>query len=102
MNAQPTLGPWNAYRKTFRSNSLGVYGVSGQLLATVDVHQIANRATIDRRTLDARLMASAPKLLAALIKCVAQLELIDGMVHDERSALIEGCEAIAKATGSTT
>ena len=99
MNAQPTLGPWNAYRKTFRSNNLGVYGVSGKLLATVDVHQIANQATIDRRTLDARLMAAAPELLDALIDL---LEAADEAWSPYRPCSNGARAAIAKATGSTT
>ena len=50
---------------------------------------------------DLRLIAAAPMLLAALIKCADQLEIISGMVHDERMALIEARAAIAAATGET-
>ncbi len=53
------------------------------------------------READARLIAAAPMLLEALRKCAAQLEIISGMVHDERMALIEARAAIAAATGET-
>ena len=45
------------------------------------------------------LVLAAPDLLAALRKCVVQLDMISGKVHDERQALIDAHAAIAKATG---
>lgn len=47
---------------------------------------------------DLALVLAAPELLDALRKCVAELEIIKGAVHDERMALIAGHAAIAKAT----
>lgn len=51
---------------------------------------------------NARLIASAPSLLHALKKCMAQLEILlpsSGVTHDERQAIIDGKNAIAEAEG---
>lgn len=51
---------------------------------------------------NARLIASAPRLLHALKKCMAQLEILlpsSGVTHDERQAIIDGNNAIAEAEG---
>jgi hypothetical protein len=56
----------------------------------------------EERLADARLIAAAPDLLAALRKILHQFELNlpkHGVVHDERQALIDAHAAIAKATG---
>lgn len=50
----------------------------------------------------ASMITAAPYLLAALKKCLAQLEIVlpeSGRVHDETQAIIDGYAAISKAKG---
>jgi len=78
-------------------------GSGGDYSNPADVYEVIAdgrvRVAENLHPADARLIAAAPELLAALEACVAQLAIITGQVHDERSALIKGCAAIAKATG---
>ena len=53
----------------------------------------------DQMRTDARLIAAAPELLAALKKCAKALQLTNGMTHAEIIALGDAERAIAKATG---
>jgi hypothetical protein len=64
-----TKGTWRSSFKTTKTNNLGIYTDDGSLLATLDVHQLATPPVMARRKQDARLMAAAPELLAALIRC---------------------------------
>ena len=50
---------------------------------------------------DARLIAAAPDLLAALQHLLAEVSeaSIVGIVHDERAAFMKARDAVAKATG---
>jgi hypothetical protein len=53
---------------------------------------------------NAHLIAAAPDLLAALVKCREQISILlptTGIVHDERMALACADAAIAKATGES-
>lgn len=58
--------PWNASLKTKKTNNIGIYNRVGELVATLDVHQCATAATQERRMREARMMAAAPELVAAV------------------------------------
>ena len=88
MNA-PTLGPWRASLKTRKTNNIGIYNRVGELVATIDVHQLASLEGRRRKWAEACAMAAAPELLEALQACRAQWI---------RSANAEQClAAIARA-----
>lgn len=59
--------PWNARLKTKKTNNIGIYNRVGELVATLDVHQCATEATQTRRMREARMMAAAPELVAAVL-----------------------------------
>jgi hypothetical protein len=86
-----TPGPWKAKFQGGKHGRVYVANMNGQNV--VDAGAVS--------VVDATLIAAAPELLTALIKCADQLEIIKGMVHDERAALIDARAAIAKATGET-
>lgn len=85
-----TKAPWSA---SWDCNGLGYVGLG----PNCTVAHIVVPPSGDQEA-NARLIAAAPELLLALQKCVAQLEMITGLVHDERAALIDARAAIAKAT----
>jgi hypothetical protein len=59
--------PWNASLKTKKTHNIGIYNRVGELVATLDVHQCATEATQARRMREARMMAAAPELVAAVL-----------------------------------
>jgi len=71
-----TPGTWRASFKTNRTNNLGIYTDAGLLLATVEVHQLADKQVMERRKQDARLMAAGPALLKALQACADYMSCI--------------------------
>ena len=71
---QRLFEPWNASLKTKKTNNIGIYNRVGELVATLDVHQCATEATQARRMREARMMAAAPDLLAALTALMAEVE----------------------------
>ena len=95
MTTQHTPGPW------FANDSLQLFAETGQHIASLD----SSTEGFEGGTLyaNARLIAAAPDLLAALIA------FDDAFSHycegdpdsDEVSALYQAREAIAKATGET-
>ena len=94
-----TRGPWHFQRSSKNTLHIGVYGTDGSSITLV---RVAADFQFERRFADASLIAAAPDLLAALVKCEVQLSMIVGMVHDERCALTDARIAIAKATGATS
>jgi len=83
--------PWNASLKTKKTNNIGIYNRVGELVATLDVHQCATAATQERRMREARMMAAAPELLAALEELMyARTDKAEKMTRD----------AIYKAVGA--
>lgn len=104
MNTKHTPGPWRFSFKTTKTNNIGIYDQHGSLLATVDVHQIANKQTMQRRSSDARLIAAAPELLEALQAIEPFLDSIicyaSTMNEHEPNRIAHNARAaIAKATG---
>ncbi len=103
ISAAHTRGPWQALAEEcdkpyirVRGTALGGrYKIANVITPVYD--GIHSREAEETRA-NARLIAAAPELLAALRKCVAQLEMTTGMVNDERCALIDARAAIAKAT----
>lgn len=59
-----TPGPWHSAPKSPRSNNLGVYDRSGNLVASLDVHPAARDEVKMMRGCDADLMAASPSLYA--------------------------------------
>ena len=93
-----TSGPW-----TINPISVTTVNGAGIVVAACGQHSNNRRDLVEMHNelcANARLIAAAPDMLAALHKCVAQLEMITGMVHDERAALIDARAALVKATGS--
>ena len=66
--------PWVAQRKTTKTKNIGIYNRTGELMASLDVHQCASEATQTRRMREARLMAVGPDLFDALEAVMNEVE----------------------------
>ena len=66
--------PWVVQRKTTKTKNIGIYNRTGELMASLDVHQCASEATQTRRMREARLMAVGPDLLDALEAVMKEVE----------------------------
>ena len=84
-----TLSPWNI-------QSGKVYG-GGMLVATLDPPQLQEE--IAMKAADARLIAAAPDLLAALDGMLDQFEDNEQYCDDDAAVIATAREAIAQATG---
>jgi len=101
-----TPGPWEAVSNSWSHTTISAVG--GPVVAAIDIYDEAQEETQDDMeavmTANARLMASSPKLLAALIGLEAAVSAMhDNMNREERHAarlaLTAAREAIAAATG---
>lgn len=92
MTDQHTQGTW----RISSNHSMYVVPANGQGI----IARAEDKSDRNVGEANARLMAAAPDLLAALRKCLAQLEIIQGAVHDERCAIIDAHAAINKATAA--
>lgn len=99
----PTPGPWRSMPVSEKTWNVGVYDATGDQIALV---KVPSARVAMRKDADARLMAAAPELLAALVELVANL-----LEHDERNrepecpicfAVSAARAAIVKATGAAS
>jgi hypothetical protein len=102
----PTPGPWHRRLKSEKTWHVGVYDASGSEVAHIAVKSALSAR---RRDADARLIAAAPDLLAALRRLMASLD-AHSTLHaedgDDVARMIEWAAAenearaaIASATG---
>jgi hypothetical protein len=96
--AYETPGRWNVHQKTAQSD--------GWTFAEIRRLHVTPEATTTAKD-NARLIAAAPELLAALEKCAAvigDLSVVqnDGLTRNEGIALEDAYAAIAKAKGLPT
>lgn len=96
-----TPGPWRHSYKTARTNNIGVYDKSGVLIASIDTSIFASHLTVSRREQDARLVAAAPELLAALVSVTDEMSRLPASLGYEYTHLRDARAAIARATGDT-
>ena len=96
-----TAGPWHWEADAVKGDQFGRvrYQVTAIGETVTRMYYSSFEGGPTNAEANARLIAAAPELLAALQKCAVQLEQITGLVHDERCALIDARAAIAKATG---
>jgi len=96
---RPHLGPWRAGLKTQKTNNIGIYNRVGELVATIDVHQLASLEGRRRKWADACAMAAAPDLLDALQDVLAYFD----APHDQcfsDAALAKARAAVTRAVGA--
>lgn len=92
-----TRGPWRSAMVSEKSWNVGVYDADGEQVALVKVASALHSA---RRDADARLIAAAPDMLAALRRAVLALAFASetsAAMHDDYQVV---SAAIDKATGS--
>jgi len=96
-NNKHTQGKWGFFRDSTTNDSKHyVYSEGVGLIAT-----IPNEGAIDKQEANAKLIAAAPELLAALIKCQHQLQTyaeLDSWDTQDEEAYELASEAINKAT----
>lgn len=95
-----TPGPWS--RDVFPDDRglRRIYG-DGLLVATLDPPQLIEEVAM--KAADARLIAAAPELLAALVETVKVLgEYTGPSIHGMNAAFENALSAIAKATGGAS
>lgn len=92
MSTPHTHGPWEAVSDNI--GNVTVYGLTSG--ANIDVCAMGGNTNDGA---NARLIAAAPDLLAALQTMCNEFADLPGMVHDERAAVETARRAIAKATG---
>lgn len=99
-NTEHTPGPWRAVTATVREDASGlpcraIVGADGAFVALLDKIDSPNKHGAE----DARLIAAAPDLLAALVECEDLLaELADGGAENPELEIARA--AIAKARGT--
>ena len=106
MEAKHTLEPWHCANVSAKTGHLGVYGQDGSQIALL---KVPSALYSDRRGADARLIAAAPSLLAALRelvriceRCDADGPMADACGEDEYQAAMDAAEdaiALALMTG---
>ena len=104
MKTQHTPGPWIAGGRTkfsqtipVRTNDINICDVFGTALSDMPGHPM-NKT----QTANARLIASAPDLLAALESCSFTLEAMRDNDPDVSALVDQARAAIAKATGGVS
>ena len=107
--AHHTPGKWHTSLVSDKYWNVGVYDESGTEVALIKVKSMLQG---NRRDADARLMAAAPELLAALctaekfMRIASDWNIDEAEIDGEMRSTYEWLEtinfAIAKATGSTT
>ena len=95
MQTKHTPGPWHIGVRTFHAGR-DVYGPKGEPVAVAD-----QELTLpEESAANARLIAAAPDLLAALEALVGEADLGEvDLDDDDRAKLEQARAAIAKATG---
>lgn len=95
METKHTPGPWNAVELSYNSSAYYIYG-SGKDKRSLAVAHIP-RSTIQPMEANARLIAAAPDLLAAL---KLLLVCVDDEGRQREEPFVSVRAAIAKATGA--
>ena len=99
-NARHTPGPWTVYVDYGYAK---IYGpeIKGQdTLPVICKWEYTCNAPAPKGLLDnARLIAAAPELLAALKECLYELDRLTSCSPEDSSAMIQARAAIAKAEG---
>lgn len=97
-NSKHTPGPWRV--GTPGPNGCYSVGTTKGLMTAMVAHSINMADQREQAEGDARLIAAAPELLAALISLLAMCERQTDFNDDGDGAMFEHCRAaIAKATG---
>lgn len=99
--SKPTPGPWGVERTAHRSwiGRLRSDGKVEDIVCSTDCDPLLIEWARERNIANARLIAAAPELLAALQECAERLAI--HMKHSEDLvAHMAACRVIAKATGS--
>ena len=109
MSAAFTPGPWEAEKTCYEGRSSGAFVINARTGKNKTTRAVAHikRSTVSPMEANARLIAAAPEMLAALIEMVAgdaeaiaRAEEIGLPFPPEMlTAYIKACAAIAKATG---
>lgn len=97
MQTKHTPGPWHIGVRTYHAGR-DVYGPKGEPVAVAD----QDITLPEESAANARLIAAAPELLAALVALVGEADLGEvDLDDDDRAKLDAARAAIAKATGAT-
>lgn len=96
-----TPGPWTVRDIASRQRYIGPSNDGGA--PSIAIVPDRGRQHEQAAAANARLIAAAPELLAALMKMVREFGYDavhkNGLVHDEREAIMAAVAALAKATG---
>jgi len=99
MMSAHTPGPWHSSHTSANSWNMGVYDEAGTEVARVSVKSALYQ---QRRIADARLIAAAPKLLAALQAIVALDDGDNPALWPFAELFDQARAALAKSKGETT